>query len=45
MRIFATCPECGGIEFVRTGDGDFKCINCDAIIMPDEFGLASETEN
>ena len=48
VQLIATCPECGATEFDREFiddsnglDWDFVCLECGAIIMPDEFGLTT----
>ena len=44
MRISAACPECGNIDFRRVESGDFQCICCYVVIMPDEFSLKADDE-
>ncbi len=46
MRIFASCPCCGGVEWEIAYDNEpyFKCVKCGAKIIPEEMSLKSEEE-
>lgn len=43
MKIYAVCPNCGCIDFNRTGDG-FNCIGCGEYVEIEELSLCTEED-
>lgn len=41
MKIYATCPECGDSNWIRTEENEFECGACGDIVNTEDMTLCA----